>query len=105
MSININLFISATVVSEGVGGDVYMSGLENFVSEFLDYVLSLDIVKDCPVNFGDMSFDYCLMFDGVNYILEIYSVELDHYGMPYRNVLECERCVVSDYFGGGVGGT
>ena len=76
-----------------------MTGLENFVSEFLDYVLSLDIVKDCPVNFGDMSFDYCLMFDGVDYLLEIYSVELDHYGMPYRNVLECERCVVSGYLG------
>jgi hypothetical protein len=47
-----------------------------------------------------MDFDYCLLFDGVNYWLEIYSVALDHYGMPYRNMLEVERCVISDYFGG-----
>ncbi len=77
-----------------------MSGLDIFVRDFLDYVLSLDIVVDLPINFGDMSFDYCLLFDGVDYWLEIYSVELDHYGMPYRNMLECERCVVSEYFVG-----
>ena len=77
-----------------------MTGLENFVSEFLDYVLSLDIVKDCPINFGDMSFDYCLVFDGVDYCLEIYSVELDHYGMPYRNCLKVEKHMITSYFGG-----
>ena len=40
-----------------------MSGLSVFRSEFLDYVLSLSIQKDCPVNFGNMDFDYCLLFD------------------------------------------
>jgi hypothetical protein len=77
-----------------------MSGLSVFESEFLSYVLSLGIEKDCPINFGNMDFDYCLLFDGVNYWLEIYSVALDHYGMPYRNMLKVERCVISDYFGG-----
>jgi len=76
-----------------------MSGLSVFVSEFLDYVLSISVSKDCPINFGNIDFDYCLLFDGVDYWLEIYSVALDHYGMPYRNMLECERCVVSEYFG------
>ncbi len=74
-----------------------MSGLDIFINEFLDYVLSLGIEKDCPINFGNLDFDYCILFNGSDYILEIYSVELDHYGMPYRNVLECERCVVSGY--------
>ena len=75
-----------------------MSGLSVFVRDFLDYVLSLDIVVECPVNFGDMSFDYCLLFDGVDYWLEIYSVVLDHYGMPYRNSLDSERFNVSNLF-------
>ncbi len=76
-----------------------MTGLDIFVNEFLSYVLSLKIEKDCPINFGDMNFYYCISFNGVDYILEIYPVALDHYGMPYRNVLEVEQCIVSDYFG------
>jgi hypothetical protein len=76
-----------------------MTGLDIFVNEFLSYVLSLKIEKDCPINFGDMNFDYCISFNRVDYILEIYPVALDHYGMPYRNVLEVDQCIVSDYFG------
>ena len=98
ISLYINLFFSATVVSEIVGV-FFMSGLDIFVNEFLDYVLSLDIKKDCPINFGNLDFDYSVIFNGSDYILEIYSVALDHYGMPYRNVLEVECCDVSEYFG------
>jgi len=38
-----------------------MNGLDIFVNEFLDYVLSLVIEKDCPINFGNMDFDYCIL--------------------------------------------
>jgi len=76
-----------------------MTGLDIFLNDFLDYVLSLSIEKDCQINFGDMNYDFCFYYDGNDYILDIYSVALDHYGMPYRNVLEVERCVVSEYFG------
>ena len=75
-----------------------MLGFDIFLSEFLDYVLSLSIERDSPVNFGNMDFDYCVLFDGVDYWLEIYPVALDHYGMPYRNVLEVDRHIVSSYF-------
>ena len=78
-----------------------MSGLDIFVNEFLDYVLSLGIEKDCPINFGNMDFDYCILFNGVDYILEIYSVALDHYGMPYRNTLERETLNISSILAGG----
>ena len=76
-----------------------MFGFDIFLSEFLDYVLSLSIERDNPVNFGNMDFDYSVLFDGVDYWLEIYPVALDHYGMPYRNCLEVERHIVSSYFG------
>jgi hypothetical protein len=75
--------------------------LDIFVSEFLDYVLSLVIEKDCPINFGNMDFDYCILFNGSDYILEIYSVALDHYGMPYRNTLERETLNISSILAGG----
>jgi hypothetical protein len=78
-----------------------MNGLDIFVSEFLDYVLSLGIEKDCPINFGNMDFDYCILFNGSDYILEIYSVALDHYGMPYRNTLERETLNISSILAGG----
>jgi hypothetical protein len=78
-----------------------MNGLDIFVSEFLDYVLSLVIEKDCPINFGNMDFDYCILFNGSDYILEIYSVALDHYGMPYRNTLERETLNISSILAGG----
>jgi len=75
--------------------------LDIFVSEFLDYVLSLVIEKDCPINFGNMDFDYCILFNGSDYMLEIYSVVLDHYGMPYRNTLERETLNISSILAGG----
>ncbi len=78
-----------------------MNGLDIFVNEFLDYVLSLVIEKDCPINFGNMDFDYCILFNGSDYILEIYSVALDHYGMPYRNTLERETLNISYILAGG----
>lgn len=78
-----------------------MNGLDIFVSEFLDYVLSLGIEKDCPINFGNMDFDYCILFNGSDYMLEIYSVALDHYGMPYRNTLERETLNISSILAGG----
>ena len=78
-----------------------MNGLDIFVNEFLDYVLSLVIEKDCPINFGNMDFDYCILFNGSEYILEIYSVALDHYGMPYRNTLERETLNISSILAGG----
>jgi hypothetical protein len=78
-----------------------MNGLDIFVNEFLDYVLSLVIEKDCPINFGNMDFDYCILFNGSDYILEIYSVALDHYGMPYRNTLERETLNISSILAGG----
>ena len=78
-----------------------MNGLDIFVNEFLDYVLSLVIEKDCPINFGNMNFDYCILFNGVDYVLEIYSVALDHYGMPYRNTLERETLNISSILAGG----
>jgi len=78
-----------------------MNGLDIFVNEFLNYVLSLVIEKDCPINFGNMDFDYCILFNGSDYILEIYSVVLDHYGMPYRNTLERETLNISSILAGG----
>jgi len=78
-----------------------MNGLDIFVNEFLDYVLSLVIEKDCPINFGNMDFDYCILFNGSDYMLEIYSVALDHYGMPYRNTLERETLNISSILVGG----
>ena len=78
-----------------------MTGLDIFVNEFLSYVLSLKIEKDCPINFGNMDFDYCILFNGSDYILEIYSVALDHYGMPYRNTLERETLNISSILAGG----
>ena len=61
------------------------NGLIIFIEEFREYVLSkLPVVS---LNFGNMSYDYSLECVCGRYFLTIYDVALDHYGMPYRNML------------------
>lgn len=59
--------------------------LKVFIDEFLDYALS-DLENN--YSFGNMQFDYFLDKVGSNWLLYVYDVALDHYGMPYRNMLE-----------------
>jgi len=72
------------------------NGLRNFEEDFLSYVLSLSIEEDKIYSFGDMSFDYDFVYSSGQYKLSIYNVALDHYGMPYRNMLSFEE-VTLDY--------
>lgn len=58
--------------------------LKIFIDEFLDYVLE-DL--DNNSSFGNLEFDYVLDKIDNNWLLYVYEVALDHYGMPYRNVL------------------
>jgi hypothetical protein len=74
------------------------NGLRNFERDFLSYVCSLSLEEDKTYSFGDMSFDYDLIFSGGRYQLKIYDVALDHYGMPYRNVLSFEEIIVDYLF-------
>ena len=69
------------------------NGLNIFIEEFKEYVLSkLPVVS---LNFGNMSYDYSLECIGGKYFLTIYDVALDHYGMPYRNMLVSELVDIS----------
>ena len=72
------------------------NGYSVFVEEFSSYVL-LNYNGE-ELSFGNMSFDYSVSSVGGRYILSIYSVVLDHYGMPMRNPLSCERFDISDIF-------
>jgi len=41
-----------------------------------------------------MSFDYDLFLRDGKFFLTVYRVELDHYGMPYRNSLDSDRFII-----------
>lgn len=69
---------------------VMNSGLLVFENEFRDYVLSLSLSDGDEISFGNHEYDYSLSFVGGVYNLFVYDVALDHYGMPYRNVLSFE---------------
>jgi hypothetical protein len=65
--------------------------LDYFQENFVSYVSSLSLEDGEEVCFGDLLYDYSLFFIGGRYILFVYSTELDHYGMPYRNTLSFEE--------------
>jgi hypothetical protein len=66
------------------------NGLLVFENEFRDYVLSLGLSDGDEISFGNHEYDYSLSLVGDVYSLLVYDVALDHYGMPYRNVLNFE---------------
>lgn len=72
--------------------------LEYFQREFLSYVLTLDIEENKIISFGDLVYDYDLRLSNGKYILSVYSVALDHYGMPYRSVFEKHEKDISNFF-------
>jgi hypothetical protein len=72
--------------------------IELFKREFMSYVLSLDLLEGSSVFFGNMDYDFDLFVKDGEYILDVFSVALDHYGMPYRNSLDSERFNVSNLF-------
>lgn len=74
------------------------NGFLVFLSEFREYVSSLSLFDGEEINFGNHEYDYSLSMCGGVYSLLVYSVALDHYGMPYRNVLNFESFDVSDLF-------
>lgn len=74
-------------------------GVAVFIDEFLSYVISLVLEENKIVSFGNLVYDYDLEIRNGNYILSIYDVALDHYGMPYRNTLNCNIADVSELFG------
>lgn len=57
-----------------------------FLDEFLPYV-KRNIV-DNGISFGNMEFDYVLEKINGCWLLFVYDVAVDHYGMPYRNMFE-----------------
>ena len=65
--------------------------LDYFQENFGSYVLSISLVDGEEICFGDLLYDYSLFLIGGKYILFIYSTELDHYGMPYRNTLSFDK--------------
>jgi len=75
------------------------NGLQVFKEEFLSYVLSMNLEENETVSFGDLDYDYDLVLIDGEYILSIYNVALDHYGMPYRNTLNYSEEVVTNLFG------
>lgn len=72
--------------------------IELFKREFVSYVLSLGLLEGSNVCFGNLDYDFDLVIKDGEYILDVFSVALDHYGMPYRNSLESERFVVTYLF-------
>ena len=74
------------------------NGLLVFQEEFLSYILSSSF--DGDISFGNLIFDFDLKKIDGEYILDIYDVALDHYGMPMRNVLSFERYNISHLMGG-----
>jgi hypothetical protein len=72
--------------------------IELFKGEFMSYVLSLDLAEGSIVCFGNLDYDFDLSIKDGEYILDVFSVALDHYGMPYRNSLESERFLITHLF-------
>jgi hypothetical protein len=72
--------------------------LDLFESEFLSYVLSLNLVEGSCVHFGNLDYDFDLSIINGAYILDVFMVALDHYGMPYRNSLESKRILITHLF-------
>lgn len=65
--------------------DLFMNiRLKTFIDEFLDYALE-DLQNN--KSFGNMQYDYVLDKIDNNWLLYVYDVVLDHYGMPYRNMV------------------
>lgn len=69
--------------------------LKTFIDEFLDYALE-DLQNN--KSFGNMQYDYVLDKIDNNWLLYVYDVVLDHYGMPYRNMLDYWLYNVDYYF-------
>lgn len=73
-------------------------GFNVFKDEFLLYVSSLKLEENKIISFGNLDYDFDLCFVNGEYILSIYNVALDHYGMPYRNTLQSQTFSVSYLF-------
>jgi hypothetical protein len=69
-----------------------MNGYDVFLFDFLPG-LSLGLSE---YHFGNSLYDYDLLLEGDVYMLYVYDVALDHYGMFYRNMLSYEVYDVSD---------
>ncbi len=74
------------------------SGFIVFKNEFIDYVLSLSIIEDMEISFGNTEYDYSIKLVDKKYSLEIFDVALDYYGMPYRNTISSELIDISYLF-------
>lgn len=70
--------------------------LQLFEVEFLDYCKSRLPFES--LMFGNMDYDFDLIKNGDRWLLFVYDVYLDHYGMPYRNNLKFSSYDVSNYF-------
>ena len=68
-----------------------MNGYDVFLFDFLPS-LSLGLSE---YHFGNSLYDYDLLLEGDVYMLYVYDVALDHYGMFYRNMLSYEVYDVS----------
>ena len=69
-------------------------GLKVFKDDFLSYVISLNLLENEIVSFGNMRFDYDLYLEDNKFYLTVFEVALDHYGMPYRNNFVSEKYVI-----------
>jgi hypothetical protein len=72
--------------------------IELFKREFMSYALSLNLAEGNSVFFGNLDYDFDLIIEDGEYILDVFNVALDHYGMPLRNTLNSERFVVTYLF-------
>lgn len=72
-------------------------GLAVFKNDFLPHVDNWNLSEGEKISFGDMRFDYDLYLKADNYFLTVYYVALDHYGMPYRNVLHSVEYIIEKH--------
>lgn len=72
--------------------------LNLFKDEFLDLYRNKNFIDGEEVVFGNLSYDFSLFFKNGKYLLKVYDVELDHYGMPYRGDLFIDYLDVSWYW-------
>lgn len=75
---------------------MFSTALHVFENEFLDYCKSeLPFSK---LMFGNMDYDFELVFENKKWSLQVFEVCLDHYGKPYRNDLDSWFYDVTIYF-------
>ena len=75
---------------------MFSTALHVFENEFLDYCKSeLPFSK---LMFGNMDYDFELVFENKKWSLQVFEVYLDHYGKPYRNDLNSWSYDVTIYF-------